>query len=166
MKHQKALTFKFIVIFGVFTLFIACGADQKESQGTVIKESTFKVTPLQAEVYSKDEHVSVTISDILNLEKLGLSSGDLLDYNIYLYVHPLNADGWWRQNPATANTKWTAQAYLGGIGQYSAIDGEVFEIAALLAGQTPPDRVANLGILREMTDIHLISEIRQMTVRR
>ncbi len=174
IKHLKDLNFKLIVVLMIFTFFIACGDNQegskekKSKQGTIIKESTFKVTPLQSEVYSKDEHVSVTISDILNLERLGITSSDLLDYNIYLYVHPLNADGWWRQNPATANTKWTAQAYLGGEGEFSAKDGEVFQVVAFLAKQhlRMPEKVNQLRILRDMDGVYIISEIRTMTVRR
>jgi len=178
MRSTKDLILRLLIITVVLSGLMGCGSPGESSPGetakkeetsqkaAVIKESTFKVTPLQAEVYSKDEHVRIKVSDILNLEELGISSADLLDYQIFLYVHPLNGGGWFRQNPVAASTKWTANAFLGGIGPHTATDGESFQVAAFMANQSLPGEVMEPRILRDMEGVHMISEIRTMTVRR
>jgi hypothetical protein len=175
---KKLKMLSIICIMGVI-VFSGCGSEEPnpETKGgapplqpapkeSVVKKVEFNITPLHSEVYSKDEQVRATISDVLDIDKIGIASEDLLDYSIYLYVHPLNSDGWWRQNPVPPTTEWTAQAYLGGLGQYSAKDGEKFQIIAVLSKQPPPEKVKQIRLLREIENLYFISELRTMTVRR
>lgn len=136
------------------------------AQIALAKDSKFKVCDIQIDHFSKDEHVTITICDTLDLTRLKIDEENLLDYNIYLYVHPLNAEGWWRQNPSLATKYWTAQAYLGGIGQNSATHNEVFQIVAVISTETPPEKVNKLKLLKLVNNLHVETTVRSITVKR
>jgi hypothetical protein len=201
MKVSKNLRLRFFILMVVFGILMGCGSiasqpdtAKKEQQiqenigdkqkvrqatGTYTKEIPFKVTPLRFEVYSD----IFTICDTLNLENLNIAPGDLLDYNIYLYVHPLDHRTYWeRQGPAAASVKWMAQADLKVGRRIIPIrDGNGFQIIAVLVRQslsvtddeakknisdTLPGTVRNLGELRQLEGVHIISEVRTAIFRR
>lgn len=123
--------------------------------------------PGTAEVVSSAAHFSITVKGVLDQSKYNLPKElKLLDYQIYILVHPLAADGWWRQNPATARKDWEAQAYLGGIGQHSAKDGERFEIVAVLAKGRLRDKYDRLQTVVKESDTFQISEVKTLITRR
>jgi len=107
----------------------------------------------------------------------------LLDYNIYLYVHPLDHRTYWeRQGQAPATVKWMAQANLNlGVRFIPINDGDGFQIIAVLVKQsssvtiseakknisdTLPEKVRNLRELRKLEGVHFVSEIRTVIFKR
>jgi hypothetical protein len=124
-------------------------------------------TPDEAEVFSHQEHFSITVKGMIDREKYNLPKDlDWLAHQIHIFVHPLQAEDWWRQNRATARDSWVAQAYLGGAGQYSAKDNERFEIVAVLTKEALNEKYNDLqGILSE-PNTYRISEIKTVVTRR
>lgn len=168
LKNLKLVIFVFITLS---TIFFGCESRPDKN------EEPFKVTPLHFDVYSN----IVTICDILNLEDLKISPGDLFDYSIYLYVRPLNKTDWIRQGPAAAALRWIAQADLEAKSHrapFSPIspiyipirDGEGFQIIAVLVKQSFSDKlpadIVSLGDLKKMEGVHIISEVRTAIFRR
>ena len=120
-----------------------------------------------AEVFSGAEHFSITARGTLDFEKYGLPQDlDLFDYEIYLLVHPMKADGWWSQNLATARHEWEAQAYLGGVKDDSAKDGERFEVMAVLASGRLADKYDKPRSFLKEAGVFRITEIKTVVARR
>lgn len=207
MRTSKIFSLRFFIVVTALVILMGCGSrvsktdtDNKAQQNKTvghdvqpslvedgirqsnfiegIKEIPFKVTPLLFEVHSKNEPVIVTINDTLEPEKLGMQD-DLLDYSIYLYVHPLDIGYWYRQNPASPQEKWTSQANLslywvneagGFLSRRTVRNGWGFEIIAVLIKQslskTLPEIVFNLEDLIKVKGVHVVSEIRTAIVKR
>jgi len=146
-----------------------------------IKEKEFEASPQAFEVYAKNNPFIVTIHDTLDLDKLKISRNDLLNYNIYLYVHPLDVDYWYRQSPSIAEEKWTAQAnlslewssnniYSGYLSNREVKNGQGFQIIAVMMKQslskTLPEIVQNLEDLTKVKGVHIVSGIRTTIVKK
>lgn len=123
--------------------------------------------PDAAEVFSQQEHFSITVKGVIAPGKHGLPKDlDWLTYQIHIFVHPLPAEGWWRQNRATARNDWEAQAYLSGAGQYSAKEKERFEIVAILTKESLNDKYDSLQSIIAEPNTYQISEIKIVITRR
>jgi hypothetical protein len=97
----------------------------------------------------------------LNFDKYDLPSDIVLDnHKLYIFVHPLTTERWYRQPSATISRDWQAVVYLGGRGQHSAKEGERFEVVAFL---TDVDLQREYNSIREITQgegkVYRISEI-------
>lgn len=157
-KHWCVLFFTFIIIALQPSVMVA-----QLNEHTVVNIEG----PDEVMVVSGAEHFSITVKGFLNKKKYRLPENiDLFDYQIYIFVHPLMADGWWRQNPATARVNWEAQAYLGGTGRYSAKHGERFEIIAVLSKGTLQNKYDRPKTILKEAGTFRISDVKTVVTNR
>ena len=114
----------------------------------------------RGEIYSTEKHVSITVRG-----RIENFSNELKKANIYVLVQPLKAEGIWIQKPRVpASERWKANAYLGGIGEDSAKNGDQFYIIAVA---TPQKLKYKYNTIQELPDNNnYISEPITLTVRR
>lgn len=126
-----------------------------------------RITPIAFTTETEDERVSTIIKDTLDLLKLKLSKENLAGYKIIPYVNSLNAiNFWFRQDPVNASADWSAEAYLGGTGQYSAKNGEVFRVAYVLTKNELPAQINSLSELERNYAIIHLPQMRTITIKR
>lgn len=126
-----------------------------------------RITPIAFTLETEDERVITIIKDTLDLSKLNLSKENLAGYKIIPYVNSLNAiNFWFRQDPVNASVNWSATAYLGGSGQYSAKNGEVFRVAYVLTKNELPSQINSLSELERNYTIINLPRMRTITIKR
>jgi hypothetical protein len=153
---KKSLIFSSVYCFMIFLL---C----KENEITIVCiDNSGEDT-----VFSKDEHFNIYVRGQLDSIKYNfLGKLNMVDYRIYIFVHPLNADGWWKQNKAEATNPWVAQAYLGGTGQYSAKNGEMFQIIAVITKEDLHDKYETRQEIINLKNTFEISPVKIVLIRR
>ena len=153
MKHIRArILFGAVAFIVPFLLMVVACAGEEKTEVDIDSSGETKVC-------SKVEHFSITVKGKLNRAKSKIPTDvDLLEYEIRIFVHPVNGEGWFRQNPGEALENWTAQAYLGGEEQYSAKHGEHFQVLAVLTkASLGKEYSQRRGILQE-PDTYAISQ--------
>jgi len=141
----------FILVFlGIYLIF--SDLDKKNKAEIIIDEP-------KGEVFSTEEHVKITVEGRINN-----FTQEWRGSRIYILVKPLETEGFYTQHQFPAAEEWTAIAYLGGTGEYSAKHNEQFFIYAVLTENSLESRYNSLDELPEKNTV--ISEPVKLRVSR
>ena len=91
---------------------------------------------------------------------------DLSEYDVLIAVEPKNSEGVFPNKPKPARAQWEVDAFLGGVGEFSAKDGERFDIVAILTRSSLGEKYGRFEALSKLSDTYQISTIKTISVER
>ncbi|MFO1092253.1 MAG: caspase family protein [Planctomycetaceae bacterium] len=118
-------------------------------------------------VSSSDEHVVVQVyGHCTEAEQPNVDGVPRSDWKLYLLVRSLNETPWHVQSEIPLQGDWTAQAFLGGRGEYSAANGELFNVVAIRSKKRLEGELNDYSGLLTNGEVVLVSGPKTMVVKR